>query len=126
MTDDYIEAGKRRVAVLEAARAAAVADIQAHRVNGDQESMAEAIQTVANLDADLANLNNLYSRYTQSQQPPPEPSKEEREARPWNRMDWQDVVNLARQSKYARDLRADDPALLEGWREAQRRRQRGE
>jgi hypothetical protein len=103
MTDDYIEAGKRRVAVLEAARAAAVADIQAHRVNGDQESMAEAIQTVANLDADLANLNNLYSRYTQSQQPPPEPSKEEREARPWNRMDWQDVVNLARQSKYARE-----------------------
>jgi hypothetical protein len=126
LADDYIEAGRRRYAVLEAARAQATADIQAHRVNGDQDAMSEAIQTLANLDADMASLNNLYSRYAASQAPPPEPSKEERLARPWNKMDWTDVVEMTRQSKHAKDIRADDPNMIAGYHEAMRRKARGE
>jgi hypothetical protein len=41
-------------------------------------------------------------------------------------MDWQDVVDLARQSKYAKDIQPNDPHLIAGWQEAQRRRARGE
>lgn len=41
-------------------------------------------------------------------------------------MDWQDVVDLARQSKYARDIKPDDPNMLAGYHEAMRRKARGE
>jgi hypothetical protein len=118
MSDDfYLQAGSQRLVQIEAERAAALADLAAHKANHDSDSAAAAIQQIANLDVELSNLNNLYSRYVQSQNPPPpEPSPEERAARPVSHMDWQDVVNLARQSKYARDIKADDPALLEGWR----------
>jgi hypothetical protein len=126
--DFYIEAGRQRLAVLEAARTAALADLQAHEVNGDRDAAAEAVQTIANLDVEMQNLGGLYQRYQASVNPPlpPEPSKEERAARPVSRMDWQDVINLARTSKYARDIRGDDPNLIAGWQEAQRRRARGE
>jgi hypothetical protein len=126
--DFYIEAGRQRLAVLEAARTAALADLQAHKVNGDRDAAAEAVQTIANLDVEMQNLGGLYQRYQQSVNPPlpPEPSAEERAARPINRMDWQDVTNLARTSKYARDIRPDDPNLIAGYQEAMRRKARGE
>jgi hypothetical protein len=41
-------------------------------------------------------------------------------------MDWHDVVDLARGSKYGGDLTPDDPNMLAGWQEARRRRERGE
>jgi hypothetical protein len=126
--DFYLQAGAQRLAQIEAEKAAALADLAAHKANHDQDSAGASIQQIANLDVELANLGNLYQRYQASLNPPapPEPSKEEREARPWNRMDWTDVTNLARQSKYARDIRPDDPNLIAGWQEAQRRRARGE
>ena len=68
----------------------------------------------------------LHNQYLQSQQAPPEPSPEERAARPLNRMDWHDVVEMTRASKYAKDIRPDDPAMIAGYYEAQRRRARGE
>jgi hypothetical protein len=85
MADDfYLEAGRQRLAVLEAARTAALADLQAHKVNGDRDAAAEAVQTIANLDVEMQNLGGLYQRYQASQNPPapPEPSPEERAARP--------------------------------------------
>jgi hypothetical protein len=126
--DFYLQAGSQRLAQIEAERAAALPDLAAYKANGDRESAAQSVQQLANLDSELQNLNSLYQRYQQSQNPPAPPpaSKEERAARPWDRMDWEDVTNLARQSKYARDIRPDDPGLVAGWQEAQRRRQRGE
>jgi hypothetical protein len=129
MADDfYLQAGSQRLAQIEAERAAALADLAAYKANHDQDSAAASIQQIANLDVEAANLNNLYQRYQQSQNPPapPEPSKEERAARPIHRMDWSDVVDMTRQSKHARDIKPDDPNLIAGWQEAQRRRQRGE
>jgi hypothetical protein len=126
--DFYLSAGAQRLAQIEAERAAALADLAAYKANGDRESAAQSIQQIANIDVEMANLNNLYSRYVQSQNPPqpPEPSPEERAARPVNRMDWSDVVEMTRQSKYAKNIKPDDPNLIAGWNEAMRRRQRGE
>jgi hypothetical protein len=129
MADDfYLQAGSQRLAQIEAERAAALADLAAYKANHDQESAAQSIQQIANLDVELANLGNLYQRYQQSQNPPPvpEPSPEERAGRPISRMDWSDVVEMTRQSKYAKNIRPDDPNLIAGWNEAMRRRSRGE
>jgi hypothetical protein len=124
--DWYLDIGYKRLAELRAGRAQALADLEYAKSNADSDGASTALQNIADIDAAEANLGRLYDQYVRSQQPPPEPSPEERAARPVSHMDWQDVVNLARQSKYARNIRADDPALLEGWREAQRRRSRGE
>jgi hypothetical protein len=130
MSDDdfYSGAARQRMQQLQAERAAALADLAAHRANGDYESAGQAVQQVADLDAAAANLGNLYSRYVQSQQPPaqPELTPEERQARPISKMDWSDTVALAQTSRYGKNLRADDPNLIQGWREARRRSARGE
>jgi hypothetical protein len=129
MSDDfYAQSARRRYEQLQAERAAALADLQAHKSNGDADAAAYSVQQVADTDAALANLQNLYSRYQQSQTPPAQPvvSAEERAARPADRMDWQDVVELARGSRYAKNIKPNDPALVAGWNEANRRRQRGE
>jgi hypothetical protein len=118
MADDfYLQAGSQRLAQIEAERAAALADLAAHKANGDRESAAAAIQQIANIDVEMANLNQLYTRYVQSQNPPapPQPSKESRAKRTWEEMDWQDVVDMTRESKYAKNIRPDDPNLIAGW-----------
>jgi hypothetical protein len=126
--DFYLQAGSQRLAQIEAERAAALADLAAHKANGDRESAAQSVQQLANLDSELQNLNGLNQRYQASVNPPPppEPSPEERAARPISRMDWSDVVEMTRQSKYAKNIRLDDPNLIAGYNEAMRRRQRGE
>jgi hypothetical protein len=74
----------QRLAQLEAERAAALADLAAHKATGDRDSAAAAIQQIANLDVELQNLGSLYRRYEASQNPPkpPEPTLEERRAKP--------------------------------------------
>ncbi len=126
--DFYIDAAITRANTIEAELAAARADLAAHRANGDTDSAGVSIQQIANLESERANLNNLYAAYVQSQQPPqPEQlTDEERMAKPWSRMDWSDVVEMTRGSKWAKDIKADDPNMIAGWREAQRRRARGE
>ena len=129
MTDDFYQgAARQRMQQLQAERAAALADLAAHRANGDYEFAGQAVQQVADLDAAAANLENLYSRYVQSQQPPQREqlTAEERAARPVSKMDWSDTVELARQSRYGKNIKADDPNLIAGWQEARRRSGRGE
>ena len=128
MSDFYRDSAERRLQQLNANRAAALADLEAHRLNADHDAAAECIQQVADLDAARQNLVDLHQRYVASQTPatPPEPSPEERAARPWNRKDWGDIVQLTQTSKYARNIKPDDPALIAGWNEARARRSRGE
>ena len=129
MTDDFYQgAARQRMQQLQAEKAAALADLQSHRANGDYDSAAHSVQQIADLDAAAANLQNLYARYQESQTPRAQPvvSPEERAARPPDRMDWHDVVELARGSRYAKNIKPNDPALVAGWNEANRRRQRGE
>ena len=122
--DFYLQAGGQRLAQLEAERAAALADLAAHKANRDAESAAQTIQQIANLDIEVRNLNDLYVRYQASQNPPaPRPvSPEEREARPWQNMDWSDAYEIAKRSKHG----VDDNAFRAGMAEVYRRRARGE
>jgi hypothetical protein len=126
--DWYVEQGRARMQQISAARASAVADLQMAKSAYDDDSATIAIQTIADVDAQRANLSALYDQYVRSQYPPqpPEPTKEERAARPLHAMDWNDIVDMTRQSKYARNIRPDDPNMIAGWQEAQRRRARGE
>jgi hypothetical protein len=128
MSDFYSDSARRRLELIEAERAAALADLAAHRANSDYESASQTIQAVADLDAAKAHLLALHQNYVASQQAPQQPnvSPEERAARPPTAMDWQDVVEVTRGSRHARNIRPDDPAMIAGWREAHRRRSRGE
>jgi multidrug efflux pump subunit AcrA (membrane-fusion protein) len=123
MSDDfYLEMGKKRWADLDAQRAQELANLQAAKASYDEESAAAAIQNIANLDAERANLTNLYDNYIRSNQPPPQPTKEERAAKPWERMNYSDVWEMSK-SKYGPP---DEAKFREGIAEANRRRARGE
>jgi hypothetical protein len=87
MTDDfYVRSGARQMQVLQAARAAQLADLESHRLNNDAESAAEAVQTLANLDAQMRDLNALYQQYQAASQPPPEPDEATLQAMPVQNM----------------------------------------
>jgi hypothetical protein len=126
--DFYAQAAISRANMIEAEMAAAKADLMAHRANNDVESASASVQTIANLEAERANLNTLYQQYVQSQQPPaPEQlTDEERNARPWHKMTPDDALQLAKTSKYGRNLDWNNPHVRAGWVESQRRKARGE
>jgi hypothetical protein len=129
MADDfYAEAGRSRLQDIAVERAEALASLERAKSMGDYATAGSAVQQIANLDAESNNLVGLYNRYIASQTPPPQrvPTLEERRARPISAMDWDDVVEMTRQSKYARDIRPDDPNMIAGWYEGQRRSARGE
>jgi hypothetical protein len=126
MADWYVERGAQRIANLRAGRSQALANLENAKATGDNEMADQAIYDLAEINAQEQHIMALYRQYAQSQQPPPEPSPEERAARPIHRMDWSDVVDMTRQSKYAKNIRADDPNLIAGYNEVQRRRARGE
>jgi hypothetical protein len=47
--------------------AVAKADLMAHKANNDVESASASVQTIANLEAERANLTTLYQNYVASQ-----------------------------------------------------------
>jgi hypothetical protein len=128
MSDFYQDSAHRRLQQIEAERAAAMADLAAHRLNSDYDSAGQVIQQVANLDSERANLTALYQRYVTENTPaaPEQLTDEERNARPWHKMTADDGLQLAKTSKYGRNLDWSDPNIRSGYAEAQRRRSRGE
>ena len=126
--DFYTQAAATRANQIEMELAAAKADLLVHRQNSDLESAGASVQQIANLEAEKSNLTALYSAYVQSQRPPqPEQlTDEERLARPWNKMTPDDALQLAKTSKYGKDLDWNNPDVRAGWQEMQRRRSRGE
>jgi hypothetical protein len=129
MSDDFLtNSARQRFEQIQAERAAAQADLMAHKSNSDTYSAAQSIQQLANLAADEQNLTTLYNNYVQSQQPRQREylTPEERAAKPIHKMDWSDAVDLARTSRYGKNIKADDPNMIAGWHESQRRRARGE
>jgi hypothetical protein len=128
MSDFYRDSAERRLQQLNATRAANLADLEAHKLNGDHDAAGECIQNLANIDAERANLTQLYQNYAQSQQPPQKPyeTSEQKQAKPWSQMGWDDIVDLTKTSRYAKDIRPDDPNMIAGWHEARARRSRGE
>jgi hypothetical protein len=87
----------------------------------DTDGMAEASDR---RDAYIRRCNQVIA---QSQPRQPEQlSQEEINARPWDKMTPQNGLDLAKTSKYGRDLSFRDPHVIAGWHEANRRRARGE
>jgi hypothetical protein len=87
------------------------------------------VQTLADLEASKRNVLALHNQYVRSQQPPPAPPEltaEEKAAKPWDKMTWEDGLDLAKTSKYGRDLDHSDPNVQAGYREVAARRARGE
>jgi hypothetical protein len=128
MSDFYQDSAARRLQQIEAERAAALADLSAHRLNSDYDSAGQVIQQIANLDSERSNLTALYQQYVASNTPPaPEQlSDEERLAKPLGRMTPDDGLALARTSKYGKDLDWNNRDVVAGWHEARARRGRGE
>jgi hypothetical protein len=126
--DFYLESLQERLAQLDAERAAHLADLQAHRSNQDKTSAAAAIQDLANCDAARENVMAVANKYVASQQPPaPVPqTAEELQVKSWDKMTPDDALQLAKTSKYGKSLDWSDVNVQAGFREAQRRRSRGE
>ena len=126
--DFYTFPAKQRLQQINAGRAQALADLEVAKAHSDYESAGQAVQQIADLDAQRANLVALHRQYVDSQTPlaPPELTQEEKHAKPWDRMSWEDGLDLARTSKYGRDLDASDPNVQAGFREVMARRARGE
>jgi hypothetical protein len=126
--DFYLSAAQQRQNELEAERQAALADLAAHKANGDTMAASATVQNLANLQAEYSNLKALCDNYIAGQQPrqPEQLTDEERNARPWHKMTADDGLALARTSRYGRDLDWSDQNVRNGYAEAQRRRYRGE
>jgi hypothetical protein len=128
MTDFYEDSARQRLAQLEADKSQELANLAQHKANGDLQSAAETVQCVANIEAQKNNLLALHRQYADSLNPPAPPplSREEQQAKPWNKMDYGDALELAKTSKYGKALSHDDPAIQAGYREVAKRRSRGE
>ena len=127
--DDYSYAAQLQGSRLRAERMRALAELEEARADGNTLVMGECEQTIADIDQKGRNLNALHEEYRRSLEPPPappEPTAEERFARPWDRMTWDDALDLARTSQYGKDLDHNDPNVQAGYREVARRRSRGE
>src|SRR6266581_5502663 len=98
--DWYINVGRQRMAEISAGRAQALANLEIAKRDNDEYGAAEAIQNIADIDQAQANLGRLYDQYARSQTPPPPPTKEERLARPWDKMTWEDAYAIAAESKH--------------------------
>ena|SRR6516165_5584635 len=122
--DFYIEAGQTRLQEIGVERAEALASLERAKSMGDTTTAGQAVSQIAALDAESANMMNLYQRYQYSQNPPQPapPTLEERRAKPWEKMDYSDVWEISR-SKYGPP---DEAMFRAGIAEAQRRRARGE
>src|SRR5262249_19806619 len=93
--DFYTASARQRLERLDAERAAATADLQSHRANSDYESAGYAIQQLADLDRQRANVIDLYRRHVASQQPPQRyVSDEQRAARQPGEMDAYDLGKI--------------------------------
>jgi hypothetical protein len=126
--DFYQYAAQQRAAELEAQKAQALADLAQYKAANDYQGAAGAVQQIANLEAERNNLAVLHDQYVRSQTPvaPPELTAEEKAAKPWDKMTWEDGLDLARTSKYGADLTHDNPNVQAGYREVMARRARGE
>src|SRR5262245_54073334 len=102
MSDDfYTQSARQRLERIEAERAAAQADLQSHRVNGDYESAGYAIQQLADLAAQQQSLTTLYNNYVASQQPRYDTaSPESRAQRRPEEMTAQDMADVMNTSRY--------------------------
>jgi hypothetical protein len=122
--DFYVEAANRRLNEIEAARAHALAALTGAKADNDYCSGTEAVQLIANLNAEEANLRRLHQQHIAAQNPPAPPQQTDQEwlSKPAHRMDYADVYRMANKSKYG----VDESSFRAGIAEVAARRARGE
>jgi hypothetical protein len=115
--DFYTFSARQRLQQINAGRAQALADLEVAKAGSDYDSAGQAVQQIANLDAEARNVVALHEQYVASQTPPApvELTAEERAAKPWDRMDWDDALALARTSQFGKNLTHDDPNVRAGY-----------
>jgi hypothetical protein len=121
--DFYEKSVRKQWRAIEVARQQSLTALAEAKNVGDSFSGAEAIQNLADLDAQARNLQALQQQYYQSQQGPAPQTREEWQAKPADRMTPQDGLEVMRQSRYGRDLTWSDPNVRAGVAEVMRRRQ---
>jgi hypothetical protein len=129
MSDFLRDAAARQRAMLEAQLSAADADLKAARANSDYDGAAAAVQQYADAVAQWNNLQNIENQYVASQQPrqPEQLSPEELAAKPAHKMTADDGLRTAvAGSRWEKSITWNDPNVVAGYRETQRRRARGE
>jgi hypothetical protein len=124
MADDfYADAARNRANQLDAEMAAANADLVAHKANGDYQNAGQTVQHIADLQAQRNNLATLWNQHVAAQQPQQAQwvSDQERHAKPPENMDWRDALDVARTSRYGRNINENDPYVRAGYNEVLRR-----
>jgi hypothetical protein len=126
--DAYRYYGEQTLAQLQAELSAAQADLASFHAAQDQAGCSEAIRRISNARNEIRGLENTWAEYQAANTPrqPPPMTDAERQAKSWNHMNWDDVVELTRTSKYAKHIDSRDPMMVTGWHEVQRRKARGE
>src|SRR5262249_34131109 len=111
MADDfYSYSARQQLAQLDAERAEALADLARYKAANDPVMAATEIQRLADINAKQRNLVELHQQYEASQRPPQpqELTQEERLARPLEKMSAEDALELAKTSRYGKDLSFSD------------------
>lgn len=116
--DYYTHLARQQLQRLDANKAQTLADLAAAKANSDYETAGTAVSELADIEAKRQNLVALHDQYVRSQQTyePPELTAEEKFAKPWDRMTLEDGLDLARTSKYGKDLDFNDPNVVAGYR----------
>ena len=115
--DYYTHLARQQLQRLDANKAQTLADLAAAKANSDYETAGSAVQELADIESKRTNLLNLHDQYVRSQHvpEPPELTPEEKHALPWDRMSVADGLELARTSKYGKDLDFNDPHVIAGY-----------
>src|ERR1700686_2166366 len=94
--DFYVQSARQRLNQLEADKSQELANLAQYRANEDVQGAAESVQCIANLEAQKRNLLALHQDYIASQNPPAPPpqTREEWNAKPWNKMDYNDALEI--------------------------------
>jgi transcription elongation GreA/GreB family factor len=124
MSDDFLyKSAAKQYQVLQAGRDEAVANISNARRYGDEDTAAENIQYLANIDSQIRDLTDLCNRHVASQTPAPPATDQEILAKPLDQMnhnEWYRYLNKT--TKHG----LDEAGYREGIAEVARRRARGQ
>jgi hypothetical protein len=128
MSDFYTESAQTQIDSIDAQMQRALAELAEAKAAGNSYSGADAVQSIADLTVARENILRVHQGYIASQQrPAPIPqTPEEWRVKPADKMTWEDGLEVARNSKYAKNLDFNDPNVQRGYAEVMRRRQRGE
>ena len=102
--DFYLQVAARQMAQLEAERAAHLARPPSELFEPRFGRCRRVTQALADNQVARENLTTLCNQYVASQQPPQKPyeTPEQKAAKPWSQMGWDDIVDLTRTSRFAR------------------------